>query len=807
MSETYKWKSLGTVIDKKQEIIDIMIQQSIFNDPMFEEMQEKSEIPLNIVLKRVDSEINKTRKIISDLILKNQALFSKMLNQKTEICEKIRNVVNNSIILSEIDTNNQKNLKILHEKSEVLKEFQDLIQLKTLLKDSVLKLKSINNLINKIENLIAQDDLFDAFSILKMAETECDSVHDSEKIVILGLLKKKLISFKSILIEKINNIWDNFITFGDACVIKKELKDFLKKNISLISFVEMSIELKVFDLRMLDVSNNFVSKFLLFFLNKENCYTLEWNENDDEYQLAIKFNTSLERESFFSFLLKLVNFIDKAFPSIVLLDLAKYLFPRIQSTLINDYTDSILPNGIEDLDQFNRILLEGSKFNDKIKQTVWGNQLEIEKWIKQASEAWILKYKSNAIDSVRKIFNSKNSGNIIIRPGQNIKEIKTVQNKSIGFTDDNDWRVNWDNKEVTDIEEKDTMIENDTWGLDNDIVDVKFENSPLKDESWNWDDNDDWGLDKKDLGNDKEKMYESEISIYESYTISFMPKQIILAVQKHLHDIKKLMNPRYANYIMAPFFSQLSDSITMILSAYRALVPLYYDKLSASPMLLYNDFIYLSIHLQELYDGSEVLQCILDESNAFRNAGNLIYLHELQIQKNHIILILERTNGFTDCADKQQIERCTFLISELQEKIKTLSELWKQIFSREVLFESIGQLLETAIVYIITAIKNISDISEAESKQLSKLCNQFAQIEDIFITEEQALPITPTYVPNWLKFRYLIEILEASIQDVMYLYNSGALIDFDKEEIISLLKTLFAETPSRAENISKIRNS
>ncbi|KAG4303819.1 hypothetical protein PORY_002782 [Pneumocystis oryctolagi] len=339
------------------------------------------------------------------------------------------------------------------------------------------------------------------------------------------------------------------------------------------------------------------------------------------------------------------------------------------------------------------------------------------------------------------------------------------------------------------------------------------EDNTLKDELWNWDDNDDWNLDTensdntKNSENNEKRSSVSMVSIDESYTISFLPKEIILIIENCIKNMKKLMSSQYTDYIMAPFFPQLSGLITMALSAYRALTPLYYDKLSTSAMLLYNDFIYISIHLQELYDGSEILQCILDESNIFRDAGNLVYFSELQMQNNDIMLILEQTNGFVDCTDKQQIEKCTCAIYDLYEKFQMLSKLWRGILSREMLFESIGQLLDVVVVYIITSIKNIPDISEEESKQLSKLCNEFVQVENIFVIEKQEFPVTPTYVPNWLKFRYLIEILEASMQDVMYLYNSGALIDFEKEEIISLLKTLFAETPSRAENISKIRNS
>ncbi|KTW27472.1 uncharacterized protein T551_02971 [Pneumocystis jirovecii RU7] len=805
-------KNMHAISNEKPEIIDTMILHSVLDDSKSLEKLSKQEMPLEAVLQKVESEINKTREILLDLILKNQKLFLRILNQKVDFFQKIERLVSNSVILSEVSVNNQKNSRILQENSEKLEELKDSIKLKRDLKDTILKLKSIISLTNKAENLITQGNLFEAFHIIKEAENEYDNINELEKIEILVSFREKLTNLKLSLIKKFNNIWDSFIMFENGCIVKKQLKDSFEKSISLTSFIELSIELKIFDSRMQLISNNFMSKFLFLFLNKEIFYTLEFNENNDEYQLIIKSDVSNKNDSIFSSLLVLINFIDKAFPSIVLLDLTKYLFPKIQSALTKDYINIIVPDEIEYLDYFNKVLLEGSRFNDKIKQTVWGNQLEIKKWIDLACDSWVLKQKSNAIDAVRNVLGSKNSGNIIIQPIQNI-ETKVLQNENVDSIDDNEWDANWDNDDKYINDEKNmVMVENDTWGL-NDDMNIKSENSSLKEELWNWDDNDDWNVDAKesndakDVKNSEKKSSLSESSTHESYTISFLPKEIILIVEKCIYTIKELMSTQYANYIMAPFFPQLSDSIIMALSTYRALAPLYYDKLSTSAMLLYNDFIYLSIHLQELYDGSEVLQCILDETNTLREAGNLIYSSELQIQNNDIISILEQANGFLDCTDKQQLERCIRVISDLYEKFQMLSKLWSKILPRETFFESIGQLLETAVAYIIIAIKNISDISEAESKQLSELCNQFAQVEDIFVIEEQELPITPTYVPSWLKFRYLAEILEASMQDVMYLYNSGALIDFDKEEIISLLKTLFAETPCRAENISKIRNS
>ena len=46
---------------------------------------------------------------------------------------------------------------------------------------------------------------------------------------------------------------------------------------------------------------------------------------------------------------------------------------------------------------------------------------------------------------------------------------------------------------------------------------------------------------------------------------------------------------------------------------------------------------------------------------------------------------------------------------------------------------------------------------------------------------------------------------EASIADIAYLFDEGALIDFDVHELVNLVRALFADTPLRANTIAKLQ--
>jgi centromere/kinetochore protein ZW10 len=62
------------------------------------------------------------------------------------------------------------------------------------------------------------------------------------------------------------------------------------------------------------------------------------------------------------------------------------------------------------------------------------------------------------------------------------------------------------------------------------------------------------------------------------------------------------------------------------------------------------------------------------------------------------------------------------------------------------------------------------------------------------------------YVPSWLKFSYLSEVLEASMADITYLFEEGALVDFEIDELVKLVTALFSDTPLRAETVQKLQS-
>ena len=45
---------------------------------------------------------------------------------------------------------------------------------------------------------------------------------------------------------------------------------------------------------------------------------------------------------------------------------------------------------------------------------------------------------------------------------------------------------------------------------------------------------------------------------------------------------------------------------------------------------------------------------------------------------------------------------------------------------------------------------------------------------------------------------------EASLADISYLFDEGALVDYETEELVNLVRALFADTPQRTNMINKL---
>ena len=68
-------------------------------------------------------------------------------------------------------------------------------------------------------------------------------------------------------------------------------------------------------------------------------------------------------------------------------------------------------------------------------------------------------------------------------------------------------------------------------------------------------------------------------------------------------------------------------------------------------------------------------------------------------------------------------------------------------------------MVETALSRILADVLALEDITEAESHRLCELCHIMNSLEGLFVEDPDEPSFVVSYVPSWLKFSYLSELL------------------------------------------------
>ncbi|PAV20090.1 kinase subdomain-containing [Pyrrhoderma noxium] len=172
-----------------------------------------------------------------------------------------------------------------------------------------------------------------------------------------------------------------------------------------------------------------------------------------------------------------------------------------------------------------------------------------------------------------------------------------------------------------------------------------------------------------------------------------------------------------------------------------------------------------------------------------------------------VLEVLARAEGFVDTGDQDIFDACENVMTEVLRSVRNIANEWKPVLPHTKWLKATGRVVDAVLVRVLSDVLALGDIPEVDSRRLAELCRILSSLESSFFDLED--PNAPSrvveYVPSWLKFSYLSELLEASIADVSYLFDEGTLIDFTVDELVGLIRALFADTPLRSNTIAKIQ--
>lgn len=244
---------------------------------------------------------------------------------------------------------------------------------------------------------------------------------------------------------------------------------------------------------------------------------------------------------------------------------------------------------------------------------------------------------------------------------------------------------------------------------------------------------------------------------------------------------------------------------------FKATAPSIYPlKLNSGHIYLHNDSMYLAEQIRGIAETHQILDRLTPDIEGLERFGRMSYSKELQTQRTIVIDLLDGSQGFAHCSEQPFLGECENAVSATVDRIRMVHREWQPILSRSVLLQALGSLLSSVINKVIIDIEDLSDISEAESQRLVSFCNKLSELEDIFRPDNnpEAVSMAAVYVRNWLKFQYLINILESSLADIKFLWTEGELhLEFTADEVVDLIEALFAESDHRRRAIAEIRRT
>ncbi|KAI0758621.1 Centromere/kinetochore Zw10-domain-containing protein [Irpex lacteus] len=281
----------------------------------------------------------------------------------------------------------------------------------------------------------------------------------------------------------------------------------------------------------------------------------------------------------------------------------------------------------------------------------------------------------------------------------------------------------------------------------------------------------------------------------ESYLVAGRMKELLALVDEIIREAADLTSSGVFSSHVSSHTSvggTIAPTAASVLDLYRALYPVHAASKLASTakwsLLFANNCTWLSgevvrVDGKAVGAGDKLGECV----ERLREVGELWY--------EDVVETLAEAQGFVGTTDQERYDECEAAVNRVLQHVRRFSQQVKV---------PVGTVIDVALSRILGDVLALEDITAEESNKLSELCRIMNSLEGLFVENPDLPSFVVDYVPSWFKFSYLSELLEASMIDITYLFEEGALVDFTIEELVNLVRALFADTPARTNTINKL---
>ncbi|KAM5140638.1 centromere/kinetochore protein zw10 homolog [Mantella aurantiaca] len=298
-------------------------------------------------------------------------------------------------------------------------------------------------------------------------------------------------------------------------------------------------------------------------------------------------------------------------------------------------------------------------------------------------------------------------------------------------------------------------------------------------------------------------------------------------------SVEKLMQLAYQTLSEAtgstpPCSIQLFYTVRNIFHLFYDVVPTYHKQnLQNLPQLSaihHNNCMYIAHHLvtlghqyryhlpAPLSDGAATF---VDMVPGFRRLGTETFLAQMRTQKEELLDRLSNARSFSNMEDEENYTAAHKAIRQVIHQLSCLGKVWQDVLPVAIYCKAMGTLLNTAITEMISKITALQDISTEDGERLYSLCRTMVEEGPLVFTplpeegkNKKYQEEVPVYVQRWMKFKELMIILQANLQEIIDRWADGKgplATEFSPNEVKSLIRALFQNTERRAAALSRIK--
>ncbi|GAA6011922.1 hypothetical protein JCM10207_003430 [Rhodosporidiobolus poonsookiae] len=301
----------------------------------------------------------------------------------------------------------------------------------------------------------------------------------------------------------------------------------------------------------------------------------------------------------------------------------------------------------------------------------------------------------------------------------------------------------------------------------------------------------------------------------EHMMVSKRSQEIVKIAEEVLLEALEVASPTFDHPVFASATAPLLQTFVSLLSLYRATAAVHNSTLLASVpaigMQFANDAEWIGREVERVWRAStegKQLQVSVEQVKdvelaiqSTRQLGKDTRQKQIAIQRAALMESLDEAGGFLRTADEGRYSACERALQQVTHTLQRLALVWKPVVTPTALYTTLGGLVNEVLLRVLDEIEDQADISEEESIRLNKLCKMLHELETLFEGSETSVG---REVPVWFKFVFLSELLEASMADILFLFDHGHLVDFSPQEIVKLIRALFSDSPLRNRNIEKV---